>query len=102
MSLRERLLPSERGLLEVPEVAALSEAEQLAYVRTNRRVGFWLTLVAGAVVHFMLGGAALALLMIWRERDDWLLEFLGSPLLIFVLWNAWRWLKRLKELRTPV
>ncbi|MFZ5438501.1 MAG: hypothetical protein ACOZQL_00765 [Myxococcota bacterium] len=100
--LRERLLPSEQGLLDQPGVAELPEEAQLAYVRDNRRLGFRITLVAGAVTHLMLGGAALALLMFWLERGEVVLELLGTPLLLFVLWNGRRWLKRLKELRTPV
>jgi hypothetical protein len=93
-----RLSEAERELLRRADVQALSSDEQLAYLRTNRRVGFWITLLAGGVVIFMVNGAALSALVFAFQREDHLLELIGSPLACFGVWAAWQWVKHLRSL----
>ncbi|MFT3711474.1 MAG: hypothetical protein QM817_27890 [Archangium sp.] len=99
---RARLTAQEREHLSRPDLVALTEEQQLEWFRTNRRIGYWVTTLAGGVmVTFVLGGAAAALLFAY-QRDDALLELLGSPLAFFGLWCVWKWVQRMIALRSPL
>lgn len=96
---RDRLLPAERALLATPAVRALSEAEQRRYLTSNRRVGFWVTLLAGGAPVLMLLGAGVTAALFALERSDGLLKLLGVPLLLLGVWVLVQWAQRLAALR---
>lgn len=99
---RTRLLPSERQALSDPAVQALDDQAQRAYFATNRRLGFWVTLVPGGVFVTALVGSGAGALLLAYQRDDAVMELMGSPMLLFGLWALWRWVQRLVSLRPPL
>ena len=108
---RAHLRPQELTLLETPEVKRLSPAEQLAYLRSNRRVGFFVTAFAAGVRLLLLGGGAIAMIayalgQLFGGRPFGWLEIAaaiaGNALLAWTAWMSAALVRRLKELREPL
>jgi hypothetical protein len=110
-AVRARLRPQELALLETPEVQRLSPAEQVAYLRSNRRVGAGVTAFAGGVRLLLLGGGAIAMIvyalgeLLGGRVFGWLeitAAIAGNGLLAWTVWMAIALTRRLKELREPL
>lgn len=108
---RARLTPQECALLETPEVRRLPPGEQLAYLRTNRRIGFLTTAFAGGVRVVLLAGGALAMIAHalaarFGDRPFGGLELAaaigGTGLLTWTAWMTPALARRLKALRAPL
>lgn len=54
---RSLLSPQEEGLMRSPGVLALAPRAQLDYLQSNRRIGAWVTLIAGGLRLALLAGA---------------------------------------------
>jgi hypothetical protein len=57
---RSLLSPQEEGLMRSPGVLALAPRAQLDYLQSNRRVGAWVTLLAGGLRLALIAGALVA------------------------------------------
>jgi hypothetical protein len=78
------LIDEEIEILHRDDVRVLPAAEQLAFLATNRRVGFWVTLLAGAARVLVLAGGAIALLVLSGGGVGMMLT--GCGLLALTLW----------------
>lgn len=86
------LLPEERDLLRSAELRALSPPEQWDHLAANRRVGYWIVAVGGALRLLLLAGGAVAAFVFTADQLTgspdpvvWLLLLVAS---IAVLWAA--------------
>jgi len=105
----ELLGPDELALLDRPEVRALPHAVQWEHLRTNRRVGYFVTLFAGGLrLLLLLGGAAAALGFGLRDLgqpggplswEPYLILGLGLGLVGLGVWLGRSFLRRLAQLR---
>ena len=57
---RALLSPQEEELMRSPDVLALAPRAQLDYLQSNRRIGAWVTLIAGGLRLALLAGALVA------------------------------------------
>jgi hypothetical protein len=106
------ILPAERLGLERPDVVTLSSTEQLEWLRTNRKVGLWVTAFAGGVRLLLLAGGAVACLgfALGELLDEGVMNPLRLTLFSvfgFALTGVSIWLgrglrRRLRELRRPL
>lgn len=105
------LTPDERALLQRPEIRALAPAEQLAWLRRNRKVGLFVTGFAGGVrVLLLFGGAAAATGLgiagltqpDARDGSAWLLLTFGVALWPLAIWLGTKLVRRVSELRRPI
>ena len=108
---RARLTPQELALLETPEVRQLPPAEQLAYLRSNRRVGFLATAFAGGVRLLLLAGGTIAMIAyalaaLFGDRPFGWLELTaaigGTGILTWTAWMTAALARRLRTLRAPL
>ncbi len=88
------LSADERVLLQTREVASLTRRQQLEYLESNRRVGFWVTAIAAGFRLLLLGlggfGAIAWAVSFASARDMKVRVFAVGLGVVVVGWTLWQ------------
>jgi len=103
------LLQGEREMLLSPDARQLSPKGQWEWLASNRKVGWWVTALAGGVRVVVLAGGGLAMALFaagqlgdgagWPELA---MLALGLALVGLTIRMTLAWLRRLSDLRRPL
>lgn len=102
---RNLLRESEEALLRSPEVLALEPPAQLAYLKQNRSVGFFVTLFGGGIRVLILAGALVSfvgLALAGTIPFSWWMPPLWLALGAFVVWAVNGLLRSARALRAKL
>lgn len=102
---RGALIDREEEVLSQPDVVALAPEQQLAFLATNRRVGFYVTAIAGGLRVLLVAGGALAhvgLTLSGRVPFGWWSPIIWVALTILLAWLIPTFVRRVAARARPL